>query len=286
MDEQVKNGLVSDALRALLYEVSVTPKPGLVDPVTHGAHPDMDVFTFIDSAVSLRTYFARCATHGDNFQGRDLTSLFSAIRPVGVVAEETMFQATKGINTHKGAIFSLGILVAAFAYQAKHTELTVVEVVQQMLSGLTAQDYAHLEDKTADQLTAGERAYLTYHVTGIRGEAEAGFPTVMMVGLPALKASQGTTNQRLLDVMMQLLAHSVDTNLIKRAKSVEVVDWARQQVKTYFDLGGSHTDEGMQFLRDLDQTFSERHYSLGGTADLLILTIFVGLRTLGAVEDV
>jgi len=278
MDETQKTTLVSDALRALLYEVSVNPKPGLVDPVSSGPHPDMDVFTFIDSAVSLRQYFDRCATHGANFQGDNLHDLFLGIRPDGVVAEHTMFGATEGVNTHKGAIFSLGILVTADAYRVDHNEYSLQDIVKAMLKDLTVNDFKDLDDKSPESLTAGEKQYLKYGIKGIRGEAEAGFPTVMNVALPALRKHQGTKNQRLLDTLMTIVGSTVDTKLVKRAHTDSVVDWAHQQSQHYFALGGSRTVQGMAFLNELNAVFTERNLSLGGSADLLILTIFIGLR--------
>ncbi|MTV82025.1 triphosphoribosyl-dephospho-CoA synthase [Secundilactobacillus folii] len=278
MDELAKNALVGDALKALLYEVSVNPKPGLVDPVSSGPHPDMDVFTFIDSTVSLRQYFTSCVGQGAAFHGDDLRQLFGSIRPIGVQAEHEMFAATNGVNTHKGAIFSLGILVTAEAYRLNHQQLTVTNVVQLMLRGLTASDFKNLDRQPADLLTAGERQYLRYGTKGIRGEAETGYPTVISVGLPTLRAAKGNQNQRLLDTLMMLVGHSVDTNLVKRAGNEDVVEWAHVQAKRYFDLGGSQTEDGMAFLTQLNQTFTDRNLSLGGSADLLILTIFLGLR--------
>lgn len=102
--------LVSTALAAMLYEVSVNPKPGLVDPVDAGPHPDMNVFMFIDSAVSLRRYFDECVAAGEQFTGglTALPDLFQTIRPAGIEAEKDMFGATHGVNTHKGAIFFTG----------------------------------------------------------------------------------------------------------------------------------------------------------------------------------
>ena len=100
------------ALKSLLYEVSVTPKPGLVDRDNPGAHGDMDYYSFIDSAAALAPYFSRCAALGRDSlcePGEVLTRL----RPLGLEAEEAMKQATGGANTHKGLIFSLGILCAA-----------------------------------------------------------------------------------------------------------------------------------------------------------------------------
>ncbi|MGO3462939.1 MAG: triphosphoribosyl-dephospho-CoA synthase, partial [Lactiplantibacillus plantarum] len=94
--------IVNHALRALLYEVTVNPKPGLVDPLSAGPHPDMNAFMFIDSALSLAPYFNACAAAGVAYTAVDLTGLFKQIRGIGVQAEQTMFAATKGVNTHKG----------------------------------------------------------------------------------------------------------------------------------------------------------------------------------------
>ncbi|EQM53172.1 triphosphoribosyl-dephospho-CoA synthase [Lactiplantibacillus plantarum EGD-AQ4] len=270
--------IVNHALRALLYEVTVNPKPGLVDPVSAGPHPDMNAFMFIDSALSLEPYFTACASAGATYTDNDLIGLFQQIRTVGIEAEQTMFTATHGVNTHKGAVFSLGVLVTAAAYQQQQPAESLVPIVQAMLAGLTANDFSGLADKDPSELTAGERQYLIYGIKGIRGEAEAGYPTVMQVALPALKRSRGTINQRLLDTLMAIVQATVDTNLVKRANDSHVVDWAHAQAAKYFELGGSQTSEGMAFLQDLNQEFLVHNYSLGGSADLLILTIFMGLE--------
>lgn len=267
------------ALRALLYEVSVTPKPGLVDPADPGPHPDMTVFTFIDSAVSLRSYFEACRVAGQTFSGTDLTQLFKAIRSLGMTAERTMFTATKGVNTHKGAIFSLGILVTASAVVMAQTQqpttTRIFQTVKQMLVGLTEQDLGRVSAQQAH--TAGERQYVKYGQGGIRAEAEAGYPTVTTIALPFLRQSTGTINQRLLDTLMMIAGHTADSNLIKRAQTPAVLEWMHTQMTRYFELGGCQTDAGAEFLNALNQTFLKRHLSLGGSADLLILTVFIGL---------
>ncbi|MDV0429358.1 triphosphoribosyl-dephospho-CoA synthase [Lactiplantibacillus sp. DA1] len=270
--------IVKHALQALLYEVTVNPKPGLVDPLSPGPHPDMNAFMFIDSALSLEPYFKTCASVGATYTAADLTGLFQQLREAGLQAEKTMFATTNGVNTHKGAVFSLGILVAATAYQKQHAMQPLTTIVQTMLVGLTANDFSDLASKDPAILTAGEREYLTYGIKGIRGEAEAGYPTVMSVALPALRRSQGTINQRLLDTLMAIVQATVDTNLVKRAKNKHVVDWVHAQAQQYFKLGGSQTEAGMLFLRELNQIFVTHNYSLGGSADLLILTIFMGLE--------
>ena len=248
--EQTSTKLVNDALRAMIYEVSVNPKPGLVDPVSSGPHPDMDVFLFIDSASSLHHYFEQSVDLGMSFAATDLTLMFKKLRTLGIEAEKTMFKTTNGVNTHKGAVFSLGVLTCAEAYRIKHPQLELATIVKQMLKGLTASDY----------------------------EAEAGYPTVMKIGLPALAKSKGTTMQRLLDTFMHIVARTEDTNLIKRAGRHDVVEEAHQQAKRYLELGGTQTQAGRDYLKQLNHDYLINNYSLGGSADLLILTIFVGLR--------
>lgn len=278
--EQTSAKLVNDAIRAMIYEVSVNPKPGLVDPVSSGPHPDMDVFFFIDSALSLHHYFEQSVDLGMNFTATDLTLMFKKLRTFGIEAEKTMFKATNGVNTHKGAVFSLGVLTCAEAYRIKHPQLDLTTIVKRMLKGLTASDYdiEKLHAKPVEQLTAGEKEFLRYGIKGIRGEAEAGYPTVMQIGVPALKKSRGTTMQRLLDTFMHIVAQTEDTNLIKRAGRHDVVKEAHQQAKRYLELGGTQTQAGRDYLARLNQEYLLNNYSLGGSADLLILTIFIGLR--------
>lgn len=92
----------------------------------------MDVFTFIDSTVALRTYFEQIVEAVATFDGENLPTLFHQIRSLGLFAEKEMFAATNGVNTHKGAIFSLGILVAAVAYDSKNVQITIVKIVKML----------------------------------------------------------------------------------------------------------------------------------------------------------
>lgn len=269
---------INFAQRGLLYEVSLAPKPGLVDPVSTGAHNDMDVFTFINSSLALQPYFNQAYALGYDFTGNDLTQLFAQLRAVGKTAETVMFDATHGINTHKGAIFSMGILLAAtgYCYRLKRTTLTQLQAtVTGMLTTLLAQDFNQLSHKTG--LTAGEQQFLQYHVTGIRGEAAAGYPTVFSLALSKLAGTTGSIQERLLDTLMYIASQTQDSNLIKRAGDINILNEMRAWGDQYFKLGGSHTKEGIAFLQSLDTHFKQRNLSLGGSADLLILTIYIGL---------
>ena len=277
--ETVAELLADQAVEAMLNEVVTWPKPGLVDPVEHRAHPDMDVFTFIQSATSLRPYFKQAATAGLNFPaGQPRPLLFSQLRLLGQRAEATMFKATAGINTHKGTIFSLGILTGAVAAlkgrRLPVTQLNVQRVVKEMLADLLATDLDGLNQEQT--LTAGERQYLAYGQTGIRGEAASGFPTVFKAGLPTWRANWGMNqNDRQLTAFLAIARHTDDTTLVKRAGDPAILAWKDQQLDRFFELGGLTTKQGRQFLVDLEKDFSDRHLSLGGAADLLIATIFL-----------
>lgn len=278
--------LVSTALAAMLYEVSVNPKPGLVDPVDAGPHPDMNVFMFIDSAVSLRRYFDECVAAGEQFTGglTALPDLFQTIRPAGIEAEKDMFGATHGVNTHKGAIFSLGIMLTAAAFQDRHPKVVptgnagLMQVIQKMLAALIDHDLANGDLHDVRNLTAGEYQYVKYGFLGIRGEAAAGFPVVMNHAYPFLARRTGSINERLLDTLLHILLYADDSNLIKRSGNPDILLRVRQWVTRFFELGGSQTAEGGSFLQKLNQKFKQENLSLGGSADLLILTIFLALR--------
>jgi triphosphoribosyl-dephospho-CoA synthase CitG len=268
----LKNKTVENALKAMLYEVVVNPKPGLVDPTQHQSHGDMDVFTFIDSSLSLSDYFYEVYETGANFRDADLTELFKLLRPIGVQAEKTMFEATRGVNTHKGVIFSLGILVAAAAYSPD----SIIETTKKMLVGLTKTDLLQVTEKT--NLTAGERQFLEYGFTGVRGEAEAGFPIVTEIGLAFLRETRGDRNQRLLDTLLKISEFLPDSNLIKRSGDPEILTVYHKMVELYFSLGGSETELGRRQFERLRQKLAIHKLSLGGSADMLIITIFLALQ--------
>ncbi|MCP0886594.1 triphosphoribosyl-dephospho-CoA synthase CitG [Ligilactobacillus sp. WILCCON 0076] len=276
--KNVKIKTVDAALAALLYEVTVNPKPGLVDPISNGSHLDMDVFTFIDSSQALRPYFSAAYDLAVNFKEKDLTQLFNELRKLGMIAEKDMYAATNGINTHKGAIFSLGIFLTAVAYLKKQQNYSIMalqQTIKKMLSELLEDDFKSINMKNNGELTAGEQQFLKYKTRGIRGEAVDGYPVVFNYGLSYLKASTGSLNQRLLDTFMYIAEHTSDSNLIKRAHSVAILTEMKNFTAHYFKLGGSKTKEGIEYLYKLDKLFIERNLSLGGSADLLILTIFV-----------
>lgn len=261
------------AVQALLFEVAVTPKPGLVDRENSGSHRDMDMFTFLSSGAGLFPYFAQCVKIGR--QGGTPEETFRALRAPGLLAEGQMLASTGGVNTHKGAIFSMGILCGALGRlerQAWGDSDRVLSQCAAMTRGLTARDFAGLTPETAR--TAGQKLYLRYGVTGVRGQAEAGFPAVGKIGLPKLEAalSQGKSiNEAGRAALLAMLADTVDTNMIHRG-GYEQAKAASEQAKRLLER---EPFPGAKALEEMNRDFVEKNLSPGGTADLLAMTLML-----------
>ncbi|NLS37975.1 triphosphoribosyl-dephospho-CoA synthase CitG [Fructobacillus tropaeoli] len=271
--------VVDAAVAACLQEVVLAPKPGLVDPISAGAHHDMTVMTFVDSAVALRPYFEKAFELGQGFSQAEATDLLAALRPEGVKAEQAMYLATDGVNTHKGAIFTLGILIAAYGLATQDKRLTTLQEVLNFVQKISANVLADdLVRPTHDQQeeTAGHYQYRTYQLTGVRGEVAAGLPALAQVALPTLRDRPGSVTNRLLDTLMALAGAIQDSTLIKRAQTPAIVQQMQAWVDEFFALGGAETAAGQKYLTTLNQTMIEQNLSIGGAADYLILTIFIG----------
>ena len=268
------------AVEAMLYEVSATPKPGLVDRANQGAHDDMDFFTFMSSAAALRNTFDAFAVIGQEHSGEPIECLLAYLQMAGIAAERQMFRMTKGVNTHKGMIFSLGILTGAAGWAVTRQEPPDAEylgkLAARMCKGLCAREYGELRQKT-EKLTKGEEMYLKYGVTGARGEAESGFRTIREISLPVYRRlrRQGISlNDALVDTLLHLLAKSVDTNILGR-HDMETLRYARRAAAEVLAKGSVHTVQGRAALQALDADFTARRISPGGSADLLAATHFL-----------
>lgn len=257
------------ACRALLYEVCTTPKPGLVDCEGNGSHKDMDIFTFMDSASALWPYFETCTRIGRQTAGCEAPKTFERIRFAGRKAEADMFSATKGVNTHKGAVFSMGILCAALGRlpreQWKHPHIVLKEC-SAMTKGLVAADFAGLTEENAR--TAGQKLYVHHRITGVRGQMEQGLPAVKNAGLPALKQglSHGLSiNDAGCGALLALMTAATDTNLISRS-SLQTQQETVEEIK---NLLAEQPYPDRKTLHRLDKEFTDKNLSPGGSADLL-----------------
>ena len=267
----------------LLLEAAAWPKPGLVDPVSRGAHRDMDYFTFLMSAATLAPRWERFARLGADFSGEDPADLLPLLRQEGKEAEADMFKGTGGVNTHKGLIFSLGILSAASGMLARKGGVLlpgeVCNQAAQIVRGMSEADFAAAKGKERSSLTAGEKLFLDLGVTGIRGEAEKGFPSVTGYALPRLQADlhRGMKlNDAMVNALLVLFTISEDTNILARCGPAGAAFLQKKGAEA-LDAGGVETPDGRVAVHAMDALFIEKNMSPGGCADLLAVTIFLHL---------
>lgn len=270
---------VEGALRAGLQgEVDATPKPGLVDKDNAGAHRDMDWHTFAASTDAIVPHLRKMAEKGWDWEGTG-EELFAALRPMGAAAEKAMFRATGNVNTHKGIIFSLGLVTSFTLWllartgtvDSEKTLATIAEAVTPLLE----RDFAKIDPYHPH--THGEILYVQHGCRGIRGEAMDGFPAVRDTALPALRKfrEEGRPdNEAYIQTLLLLLAQVEDTNILSRSDA-ETLQQAQQDAKAVLEKGGAFTPEGIQAVWDLNEKFVKQNISPGGCADLLILAIFL-----------
>lgn len=276
--KQVIDFIGKTATESLIAEVGTTPKPGLVDMISNGAHKDMNYNTFMDSANAISPYFFKMAKQGYGW-GASLLELFQEIRGIGMEAEIAMYQATNHVNTHKGLIFSTGILSAAAAYVYSKIGWfdtdKIFETCIQMTDELMEQDFKNID--CTHPKTNGEFLYIQYGNKGIRGEVQKGFPTVRNLSLPVLKnlmESNYSRNLSQIQVLMLLIAFTEDTNVLARHDK-ETLYYVQETAKNFLSRGGIFAHDGMYELWKMDRLFIEKNISSGGCADLLAVTIMV-----------
>lgn len=274
--------IASSALEAMILEAVCAPSPGLVDCFNTGAHRDMDIFTFIKSSSALAPAMYRCAMAGWNHRGT-ADQLLAVLRAIGMEAEQDMFQATEGVNTQKGLLFLMGIIVAAaaltFRNRRKESTITaILDCASLLCKGIVERELEVLKDKEVTRkLTAGERLYVLHGITGIRGEIEQGLPAVKNHGLPVLrKAVQKglVLNDAMIQTLISLMTVTEDTTILYR-HDYSVLKSVQSDACRILALGGMFTAKGRDSIEKLDQQYIIRNISPGGSADLLAVTYFL-----------
>ncbi|MGN0236655.1 MAG: [citrate (pro-3S)-lyase] ligase [Lepagella sp.] len=242
------------AIRALRKELNLSPKPGLVDPEDNGSHRDMDYALMSRSIDTLRDYFVKIAEAGYD---RD-TLTTAELRALGMKAEEEMLRATGGVNTHRGAIFSMGLAVAASArILAGKSDKTLSEEIAEMARGFSTPGATHGQD-------VKER----YGKGGALENAQSGYRMLFESWLPYYRQSD-KGDIATLRLLMTIISELDDSNAIYRAGLARAEE-ARRQAAVIAD-SDRLTDE----LRQLNEDFKRDNISHGGAADMLALTIFI-----------
>ncbi|MBN1142793.1 MAG: triphosphoribosyl-dephospho-CoA synthase [Bacteroidales bacterium] len=261
--------LASLALRAVLTEISLTPKPGLVDAVSIGSHTDMNYRTFIRSTSAISAHFTDLVRAGFRFNGKQAGKALPVIRNIGLQMERDMFAATNQVNTQKGLIFLLGLSLFTCGmvygrHGAFHPEV-FRELIRDICRGITRRELGTCKDTPE---THGEKVFREHGILGARGEAEAGFPLVFDCGLPVLKAHGEMTDEVLIQAFLSVAAQNNDTNIIHRG-GMEVLNTFK---RLSFNALNDFTPEN--YRKVIDYCLKE-NISPGGSADLLVVTIFI-----------
>jgi triphosphoribosyl-dephospho-CoA synthase len=255
------------AFQALIAEVELTPKPGLVDRRGSGAHHDLSLDLMKLSATVLEPYFVAMSSAS---VGRGVDSrLRQELAAIGRDAEAMMCKATRGSNTHKGAIWNLGLLVSATSCSEGQTAGEIAAL---------AGAIARLPDRGQPELiTHGDVVRNRYGIAGARGEASDGFPHVIDGGLPTLrKQREAKCSERIchLDALMCLMAEVNDSCVLYRGGR-EALSLVKSGARAVLRVGGYGNAHGRKLMRELDRQLIARHISPGGSADLLAATIFL-----------
>ena len=258
------------AVDALIDEADLSPKPALVDRRSSGAHTDLHLGLMHASALSLWPAFKEMAEAAMGI-GEINQTLREAVGRIGREGEAAMMRTTGGVNTHRGAIWALGLLVTAAALDP--SDLSPAGL------GLRAGCLALIEDRQLP-VTAhshGAEVARKFGAMGAREQAQMGFPAVTQAGLPQLKRSratgQGEQNARL-DALLAIMTTLSDTCVLYRAGE-QGLQAMQQGAKRVLDAGGSATLSGRRALHELDQQLLGLNASPGGAADLLAACLFV-----------
>lgn len=266
--------VASLAVQSLIDEVHTTPKPGLVDCRNNGSHKDMDVRLFEISARALQPYFKKCVQIGQETAHLPSEEIFPLLRDAGLKAEKTMFSATDGVNTHKGAIYTLGILCGSVGrlWSAEKPIADSDDILTECANIVRNSVPADLA--SARGKTNGEQLYLKYGMRGIRGEMAEGLPSVRNIGLPRFEqflADGFSQNDAGAYTLLHLIANVADTNLYKRGGKAGA-QWA---AKATSELLSAAQYPAIRQIEALDDRFIARNLSPGGCADLLAATYFL-----------
>jgi len=256
------------AARCLLMELETWPKPGLVSHLDAGSHDDMDADTFRRSAAAIRPHFQQLADAAARGCG------MGRLRVIGMEAETAMLAATSGVNTHRGAIFGLGLLCAAAGARAGgliDPGLPLGTIVSRLwgrsISGGPVLLHSH-----------GSAARRKFGAGGARAEAALGFPSVYQIGLPALRraarAVPDDAEAARVEACFALIASLEDTNLLHRG-GIDGLRFARRTTRHFIGSGGVRRPGWQARAQAVHEAFVARRLSPGGAADILAMTLFV-----------
>lgn len=257
------------AYRALCFEANVTPKPGLVDRNNTGAHSDMTLSMLLESARAIAPYIGRCAQSGYDTKDAPFESAFTALREIGLQAENAMIETTGGINTHKGAVFCFCLLAGAYGRCLKTATAETICKTASLLYQEASK--SSLLAASRSPVTHGDIAYQKASLPGARGEALSGFQSVLKIAYPTLEYAlkKGCSeNDAGVYALLHLISKVDDTCIYFRGGTEGL---ALSKSLAFKALQGDFMKE----VENIDSLFIKKRLSPGGCADLLAAAMFI-----------
>jgi len=270
------NTITSYAVKAILFEISLSPKPGLVSFENTGSHADMNFFTFLNSSASLTPFFKEFCLLGYHYSGK-YEDVLPQIREIGLRAEKDMFKATEGINTHKGVIFIFGIALFSIAKlmseKEGYSDLEFRSVSKKICKGIVADELIPIRKQA---ITNGEKVFVKYGLVGagVRNEVENGFPSIFQKASAHFDAysnisnmnSQNEIQQILQTALLHIMAVNNDSNVLHRSDLKMLQKLQKLAIKA-LDNSNSYAE--------LCDFCIEHKISPGGSADLLSVALLL-----------
>ncbi len=250
--------------QALVDEVCLSPKPGLVDARNNGAHSDMDLALFIKSARALTPYFEQMAQAA--WQQPISQTLRETIAHIGRKAEQAMFKETNGINTHKGAIWVMGLLTTVYAQRISTGQSIQTDELLKLVSCLAQFPDSRYQNK---QLTHGEAVKQRYRVNGAYEEAVLGYPHISLALETYAKWQTATPQQYQLQMLLTLMSSVTDTCVLHRSDQGTLIEMQR------LAKSASQTSLPNVSFVNLQKYCHQKYISPGGSADLLAASLLI-----------
>ena len=261
------------AVRSLYTELMLYPKPGLVSALDSGSHRDMDASTFMRSLFALRHFFYQIALAGWRH------APFHALKQLGIQAEQRMLRATGGVNTHRGAIFCIGLLGAASARCIADQQVLTPQNLRASLREGWQLDLQQHQNQQVDLggTSHGAQVAQKFAMSGAREEAAQGFPAIFELALPRLQQGLAvgcSQEQALIDSLFSLMAQIHDTNIVYRGGLTAAI-LVRKEAQHFLQQGGSRHPAWRANALQIHRKLVAENLSPGGAADLLAATSFI-----------
>ncbi|NJO92763.1 MAG: hypothetical protein HC831_30205, partial [Chloroflexia bacterium] len=280
---ETKTHLSALATQCLLYEISLSPKPGLVDKLGSGAHKDMDYYSFLNSTSSLSAFWSDLINLTHSTVSENKIIVTEELRLIGIAMERTMLDFTSGVNTQKGAIFLIGMLVHVAAKLIFEGKALTDAAIQKELISLNRENLDDELLKANSTSTHGKEIYEKYGNEmggGIRKELALGLPIVFGHALPLLKKhaevdsdflkSEHTAQPVLIKCLLKIISVNNDSNILYRS-NIETL----MQLQAMANNCLKNDEDFNNYYKKLCEFCMDKYISPGGSADLLAASIFI-----------